>query len=107
MDELRVILDELTARVNPALWAAKGVGPDVAAILLVAAGDNPGRRTTPCGALPATGFSPTPRPRPTPNDAPPRARPGVRSCGVSNAASHGKSSDPHQTAGRPSCAGAS
>ena len=33
----------LCARANPALLAATGVGPDTAAALLVAAGDNPGR----------------------------------------------------------------
>jgi transposase len=36
-------LDQLTARANPALRGAYGVGADVAGILLVAAGDNPGR----------------------------------------------------------------
>jgi transposase len=41
--ELDAALDELTARANPALRGAKGVGADVAAILLVAAGDNPDR----------------------------------------------------------------
>ena len=43
MAELESSLDELTARANPALRGAKGVGPDVAAILLTAAGDNPER----------------------------------------------------------------
>lgn len=41
--ELEAALDQLTARANPALRGAKGVGSDVAAILLIAAGDNPGR----------------------------------------------------------------
>jgi transposase len=41
--ELEASLDELTARANPALRGAKGVGPDVAGMLLVAAGDNPDR----------------------------------------------------------------
>lgn len=41
--ELNATLDELTARANPALRGSKGVGADVAAILLVAAGDNPDR----------------------------------------------------------------
>jgi transposase len=41
--ELESGLDEFTARANPALRGAKGVGPDVAGILLVAAGDNPER----------------------------------------------------------------
>jgi transposase len=43
MAELEATLDRLTARANPALRGAKGVGTDVAAILLTAAGDNPGR----------------------------------------------------------------
>jgi transposase/DNA-binding XRE family transcriptional regulator len=43
MSELHEALDQLTARANPALRGAKGVGVDVAAILLVAAGDNPDR----------------------------------------------------------------
>lgn len=41
--DLDAALDELTGRANPALRGAKGVGADVAAILLVAAGDNPDR----------------------------------------------------------------
>ena len=41
--ELRQHLDELTAKANPALRAAKGIGADTASILLVAAGDNPHR----------------------------------------------------------------
>jgi transposase len=43
MADLQHTLDKLTALANPALRAAKGVGVDVAAILLVAAGDNPDR----------------------------------------------------------------
>ena len=43
MDELSVVLDQLTYKANPALRSARGVGVDVAAILLVAAGDNPER----------------------------------------------------------------
>jgi transposase len=43
MKELSGVLDRLTLKANPALRAARGVGPDVAAILLVAAGDNPER----------------------------------------------------------------
>jgi transposase len=43
MAELDAELDELTVRANPALRGAKGVGADVAAILLTAAGDNPER----------------------------------------------------------------
>ena len=40
MTELTTFLDELTKEANPALRAAKGVGVDVASILLVAAGSN-------------------------------------------------------------------
>jgi transposase len=48
MAELEATLDELTARANPALRGAKGVGPDVAAILLCAAATTlPGYPTRP------------------------------------------------------------
>ena len=40
MAGLHEILDALTQEANPALRAAKGVGVDVASILLVAAGSN-------------------------------------------------------------------
>ena len=43
IETLRAQLDELTTRANPALRAAKGIGPDVASILLIAVGDNPDR----------------------------------------------------------------
>jgi transposase len=43
IEQLRSMLDELTARANPALSGAHGVGSDAAAILLIAAGDNPQR----------------------------------------------------------------
>ena len=43
MKELGSVLDDLTYKANPALRSARGVGADVAAILLVAAGDNPER----------------------------------------------------------------
>ena len=43
IDELDVEIRRLCAQANPALLAAAGVGPDTAAALLVAAGDNPGR----------------------------------------------------------------
>lgn len=41
--ELDETIGQLCAEVNPALLAARGVGPDVASALLVAAGDNPER----------------------------------------------------------------
>ncbi len=43
IEQLRDQLDGLTLAANPALRAAKGVGADVASILLIAAGDNPER----------------------------------------------------------------
>jgi len=58
MADLAASLDELTAQANPALRAAKGVGPDVAAILLVAAGDNPERLNTEAGFAALCGASP-------------------------------------------------
>ena len=41
--ELDTEIRGLCAKANPALLAAEGVGPDTAAALLVAVGDNPGR----------------------------------------------------------------
>lgn len=41
--ELDTVIAGLCAKINPALLGAHGVGPDVAATLLVAAGDNPER----------------------------------------------------------------
>jgi transposase len=43
MGELEQLLDQITTAVNPALKGAQGVGTDTAAILLVAAGENPQR----------------------------------------------------------------
>jgi transposase len=63
LDELRSQLDVLTARANPALREAVGVGADVASILLIAAGDNPDRLTSDsalaalCGASPVEASS--------------------------------------------------
>ena len=53
----------LCAKANPALLTAKGVGPDTAAALLVAAGDNPKRMKSErsfaalCGASPVQASS--------------------------------------------------
>ncbi len=58
-DEIR----RLCAEANPALPGAKGVGPDTASVLLVAAGDNPGRMkpersfTALCGTSPVQASS--------------------------------------------------
>lgn len=56
--ELRHQLDVLVTAANPALRAAKGVGPDVASILLIAAGDNPERLTTDAALAALCGASP-------------------------------------------------
>jgi transposase len=58
MAELEAVLDDLTARANPALRGAKGVGPDVAAILLSAAGDNPERLKSEAAFAAMCGVSP-------------------------------------------------
>ncbi len=58
MAQLDATLDELTARANPALRGACGVGPDTASILLVAAGDNPGRLTNDAAFAAMCGVSP-------------------------------------------------
>ena len=58
MTELEASLDTLTARANPALRGAKGVGPDVAAILLTAAGDNPERLKSEAAFAAMCGVSP-------------------------------------------------
>jgi len=58
MAELDATLDELTVRANPALRGAKGVGPDVAAILLTAAGDNPQRLKSEAAFAAMCGVSP-------------------------------------------------
>ena len=61
--ELDVEIRRLCARANPALLAAAGVGPDTASVLLVAAGDNPGRMKSErsfaalCGASPVQASS--------------------------------------------------
>jgi transposase len=58
LDALRARLDELTAQANPALRHAVGIGPDVASILLVTAGDNPERLATDAGFAALCGASP-------------------------------------------------
>src|SRR5665213_582911 len=52
------VLDRLTLEANPALRAARGVGPDFAAILLVAAGDNPERLRSESAFAALCGVSP-------------------------------------------------
>ncbi len=58
LDALRARLDELTTQANPALRHAVGIGPDVASILLIAAGDNPERLTSDAGFAALCGASP-------------------------------------------------
>jgi transposase len=63
IDELDGQLAQLCAAINPALLAAHGVGPEVAATLLVTAGDNPHRMDSEaafaalCGASPVEASS--------------------------------------------------
>lgn len=56
--ELDKALAELTAQANPALVSARGVGHEVAAALLVTAGDNPDRMLTEAGFAALCGVSP-------------------------------------------------
>jgi transposase len=51
-------LDQLTAKTAPALRALHGVGPDSAAALLIAAGDNPGRLRSEAASAALCGSSP-------------------------------------------------
>ncbi|HKT56067.1 MAG TPA: IS110 family transposase [Microbacterium sp.] len=57
---LEVLLDRLTREENPALAATKGVGPVIAAQLLVTAGDNPGRLRGEASFAALCGVSPIP-----------------------------------------------
>jgi transposase len=63
IDELDAQLARLCAAINPALLAAHGIGPEVAATLLVTAGDNPHRMGAEaafaalCGASPVEASS--------------------------------------------------
>ena len=56
--QLDVEIRRLCAEANPALLAAKGVGPDTAATLLVAAGDNPVRMNSERSFAALSGASP-------------------------------------------------
>jgi len=58
VEELRSAINELTAKANPALLSAKGVGPDVASILLIVAGDNPERLRSEAAFAALCGVSP-------------------------------------------------
>ena len=54
----RAQIAELTARANPALMQIHCVGPDVAAAILIAAGDNPGRLRSSAAFAALAGVSP-------------------------------------------------
>jgi transposase len=56
--ELDEAIAQLCALASPALLAARGVGPEVASALLVAAGDNPGRLRTEASFAALCGTSP-------------------------------------------------
>jgi len=58
IDELDVEIRGLCAEANPALLATEGVGPETAAVLLVAAGDNPERMGTEASFAALCGASP-------------------------------------------------
>lgn len=56
--ELDELIADLCAQINPALLGAKGVGPEVAATLLVIAGDNPERLRSDAALAALCGASP-------------------------------------------------
>ena len=58
ISELDTNIARLCAAANPALLAARGVGPDVAATLRIAAGDNPERLTSEASFAALCGASP-------------------------------------------------
>jgi transposase len=60
MTTIEAQLEELTTRANPGLRQVVGVGPVVAATLLVAAGDNPDRMTSEAAFAALCGVSPVP-----------------------------------------------
>jgi transposase len=60
LTEAVAAMDRLTLEANPALRAVFGVGPDTAAVLLVAAGDNPDRIGSEAAFAAMCGASPVP-----------------------------------------------
>ena len=56
--ELDTEITRLCAQANPALLATPGIGPDIAAALLIAAGDNPERMTSESSFAALCGVSP-------------------------------------------------
>ena len=79
--ELDTEIRGLCAKANPALLAAEGVGPDTAAALLVAVGDNPGRMkserssASPADAPTSSWPSPAQNPNPLPTTPDPTRNP--------------------------------
>lgn len=60
IDDLDAQLDEHTTAKNPGLRAINGIGPALAAILLITAGDNPERLRSPASFAALCGTSPIP-----------------------------------------------
>lgn len=60
IDDLDAQLDEHTTAKNPGLRAINGIGPTLAAILLITAGDNPDRLHSPASFAALCGTSPIP-----------------------------------------------
>lgn len=58
LEDLDTAITQLCAETNPALLGARGVGPDVASTLLVAAGDNPHRMRNEAGFAALCGANP-------------------------------------------------
>ncbi|MDE0132958.1 MAG: IS110 family transposase [bacterium] len=58
IEELTTQINRLCAQANPALLATPGIGPDIAAALLIAAGDNPERMATEASFAALCGVSP-------------------------------------------------
>jgi transposase len=58
IDELDTVIAELCEQANPALLSARGVGPDTASALIVAAGDNPERMRSEASFAALCGASP-------------------------------------------------
>lgn len=58
--DLDTLIEPLVAAINPDLLAVNGVGPDVAAQLLVTAGDNPDRLTSEAAFSMLCGVAPLP-----------------------------------------------
>jgi transposase len=97
LKELDAALAELTAMAVPGLLAKTGVGVDVAAQLLVTAGDNPGRLRSEASFAHLTGTAPIPASSAEPQkDCPKRT-----SCAASNEPSRARSTTKSPTSSKP------